>query len=362
MMPYGEALQQVEQGQGQLQQQYPYTYGGGEIGGSLASFLGGTKLATAGLSAGQKAVGLGTKIAAPAMVGGVQSGVAGVTSEMNKPNYTMSDLASAGGIGGGIGFAGGALGGGLGAGADFLGKTIVSNTLSDLLKADTRAANREIKDIVGPSFKEVREIAKRERAAIDAKYANPELPPEPVSKGMRASDYVKEHKAWTIEKDKVLADAEKNKAKDLAEWARSNKQVIENDVKGFAGRFVDNPDLFTKWSGRATTDYQKAMAKTGGAMKGAQLKSEFTNIGSYLAPGGLGALTGAGIGYASNQDLLGSALAGAAAGPFARTALTQYALTPGLQTLGKVATGAVPATGGMITPAIADRFNAWRNK
>jgi hypothetical protein len=333
-MTYEQSLQEVQQGQGQLQQQYPMTYGAGEVGGSLASFLGGTKLATAGLSAGQKAVGLGTKLAAPTMVGAVQSG----TAEATKPGTTLSDIGTSAAIGGGLGFGGGLLGAGVEAGVTKLGEASVRQTLRSLIDADTKSSKKAINELVGPSYKEVQKIIEAEKPVYTP----------PSSEGKRASVYLKEVK-----------EAEKEHAKEVAKWEKKNP-LLTGNINDFTQRFIDNPKLINKYPElTASTPYQQAMSKMPEGMKRVQYMSDLTGLATGA---GLGGTLGVGYGaYTGDENYLRNLTLGAVGGAAARTGAVKYMYSPKLQQVGQGVMMTPSATGTYLAPTLTDYLNR-RNK
>jgi hypothetical protein len=336
MMPYSEALQQVEQGQGQLQQQYPYTYGAGELGGGLAGFAAGTSALQAG-KLGAKAAGA---ITAPTIVGGVQ----GATTQATKPESTLGDVAIAGGLGSAFGGAGGALAKGINYAGRQYGETTLTNTLSNLLEQDTAASRKAIKSVLDEPYKIAKAKAMEQKPVYEA----------PASEGKRAIVFLKEEKA---------AKADYNKK--LAAWEKSNEDIL-GGINNFASRYVENPALMTKYikgaSAESTTPYAMAMKEAPGKARSMQRGYELSNLGQYLIPSGLGGLGGAGIGSAAGFDPYLSAMAGAGGLAAARMGAVNYALSPGMQSLTQVAlpTAAygTPAAIGLGAPKLADYINS----
>ena len=336
MMPYGEALQQVEQGQGQLQQQYPYTYGAGELGGSLAGFAAGTSALQAG-KLGAKAAGA---ITAPTIVGGVQ----GATTQATKPESTLGDIAIAGGLGSAFGGAGGALAKGINYAGRQYGETTLTNTLSNLLEQDTAASRKAIKGVLDEPYKIAKAKAMEQKPVYEA----------PSSEGKRAIVFLKEEKA---------AKADYNKK--LAAWEKSNEDIL-GGINNFASRYVENPALMTKYitgaTAESTTPYAMAMKEAPGKARKMQRGYELSNLGQYLIPSGLGGLGGAGIGSAAGFDPYISAMAGAGGLAAARMGAVNYALSPGMQSLTQVALPTVaygtPASLGLGAPKLADYINS----
>ena len=336
IMPYGEALQQVEQGQGQLQQQYPYTYGAGELGGGLAGFAAGTSALQAG-KLGAKAAGA---ITAPTIVGGVQ----GATTQATKPESTLGDVAIAGGLGSAFGGAGGALAKGINYAGRQYGETTLTNTLSNLLEQDTAASRKAIKSVLDEPYKIAKAKAMEQKPVYEG----------PASEGKRAIVFLKEEKA---------AKADYNKK--LAAWEKSNEDIL-GGINNFASRYVENPALMTKYikgaSAESTTPYAMAMKEAPGKARSMQRGYELSNLGQYLIPSGLGGLGGAGIGSAAGFDPYLSAMAGAGGLAAARMGAVNYALSPGMQSLTQVAlpTAAygTPAAIGLGAPKLADYINS----
>jgi hypothetical protein len=347
MMPYGEALQQVEQGQGQLQQQYPYTYGGGELGGSLASFLGGTKLATAGLSAGQKAVGIGTKVAAPTIVGAVQSG----TAEATKPSTTLKDIGTSAAIGGGLGFGGGLLGAGIEAGATKFGEASIRKTLRQLIDADTPASKAAIDELMGPSYRSVMDIIKTKNPPPE--YVAPEFGKKPLNPEKAL--------LWKEEKDKATHEAKAKYLEDLNAYYKKEPLAKSQDINDYAKRFIKRPgDLakFTAENADAASPYQIARSQMPKTARQVQLMSDLQGLAAGAGLGGLGytgygALTGD-TDYAKNLTL------GALGGAAARTGAVTYMLSPKLQQLGQVGLSLPTAGSVYLAPDITEVVNRKR--
>lgn len=340
MMPYGEALQQVEQGQGQLQQQYPYTYGGGELGGSLAGFAAGTSALQAGKLGATAARYSSGAIQAPAIVGAVQ----GATTQATKPESTLGDVITAGSLGGAFGAGGGALAKGINYAGRQYGETTLTNTLSNLLEQDTAASRKAIKGVLDEPYKIARAKAMEQKPVYEA----------PASEGKRAIVFLKEEKA---------AKADYNNK--LASWEKSNEDIL-GGINNFASRYVENPALMTKYitgaTAESTTPYAMAMKEAPGKARSMQRGYELSNLGQYLIPSGLGGLGGAGIGSAAGFDPYISAMVGAGGLAAARMGAVNYALSPGMQSLTQVAlpTAAygTPAAIGLGAPKLADYINS----
>jgi len=321
-MTYEQSLQEVRQGQGQLQQQYPYTYGAGELGGGLASFAAGTGALQAG-KLGMLPGRLGTTAAqyssgaiqAPAIVGAIQ----GATTQATKPDSTLGDVITAGSLGGAFGAGGGALAKGINYAGRQYGETTLTNTLSNLLEQDTAASRKAVKSVLDEPYKIAKAKAMEQRPVYEA----------PSSEGKRAILFLKEEKA---------AKADYNKK--LASWEKSNEDIL-GGFPNFAARYVENPALMTKYltgaPAESTTPYAMAMKEAPGKARSMQRGYELSNLGQYLIPTGLGGLGGAGIGTAAGYDPYLSAIGGAAGLAALRTGAVNYALSPGMQSLTQVA-------------------------
>jgi len=310
-MTYEQSLQEVRQGQGQLQQQYPYTYGAGELGGGLAGFATGT----GALQTGKLGAKVSGAIAAPTIVGGVQ----GATTQATKPEITLGDVAIAGGLGAAFGGVGGAAAKGINYAGRQYGDTTLTNTLSNLLEQDTAASRKALKKVLDEPYKIAKAKVMEQKPIYEA----------PASEGKRAVVFLKEEKA-----------AKADYAKKLAAWEKSNEEIL-GGFNNFASRYVENPSLLTKYisgsTAETTTPYAIAMREAPGKARSMQRGYELSNLGQYLIPTGLGGLGGAGIGSAAGFDPYLSAMVGAGGLAAARMGAVNYALSPGMQSLTQVA-------------------------
>ena len=158
---------------------------------------------------------------------------------------------------------------------------------------------------------------------------------------------------------KEVKEAEKEHAKAIAEWEKSNP-LLSGNINDFTQRFIDNPKLINKYPElTATTPYQQAMSKIPAGMKQVQYKSDLTGLATGA---GLGGTLGVGYGaYTGDENYLRNLTLGAVGGAAARTGAVKYMLSPTLQQLGQGVMMTPSAAGTYLAPTLTDYINR-RNK
>jgi hypothetical protein len=278
---FSEALQDVRQSQGQLQQQYPITYGASEVGGTIA-----------GLGKAAKVVGLGANpVQRVAGMAGIQAGISKATES---PETTAAQAIESGGMSTAGALALGGAGKAVEAGVRKIGEKTVSKTVEKLIESGTPESQKLLGKTFGPAFKEATEKALSQQPTMAS------VREELLSKGLKpkASDVINEYN------------------KRLASWKKSNADL--KDISTFSQRYVDNPSLIPKYtSGSAaesTTGFAEGVRGAADRLKSLQAQSFGQQlVGQALTLGGLGGLgagAGALYGYATGQDPLAYAIGG----------------------------------------------------
>jgi hypothetical protein len=290
-MTFSQSLQEVRQGQGQLQQENPLTYGAGEIGGTIA-----------GLGKAAKVVGLGANpVQRLSGLAGVQAGISKATES---PETTAAQAIESGGMSTAGALALGGAGKAVEAGISKVGERALSKSVQTLIDAGTPEARQGLTATFGRPFNSAREIAIEQQPTMAL------VKEELLSKGLRpkASDVINEFN------------------KRIAAWKKSNAGL--KDIETFAQRYADNPALLQKYVSGAAAESNTGFAQgvRGAAERLQSLHSQAFGqqlVGQALTLGGLGGLgagAGALYGLATGKDPLSYAIGGGGALPLAAAA------------------------------------------
>jgi hypothetical protein len=267
---FGEALQDVRQGQQALREESPYTYGAGQITGGAAGL--GKLTAGAGLA----------RTAATA------GGMGATAKYTEAPETTLGQAALQGAAEGGISLAGGAAIKGIGTGLSKIGETSFGGYVRNLVESGTKSGQQTIGKVFGPLYKEAKAIAKAEKPTMPRGKASEVLP---------------------------------KYEKDLAAWKSRNEGLT--DIETFATRYADNPKLIQKYADRKgvpddlKTSFQLAADKlpttlgqvaTGQAARNYFMQGVVTPI---AGAGLIGAAIGSQFGADPYQSAIGGGLTGA---------------------------------------------------
>jgi hypothetical protein len=363
-LSYRDALSQVRESQQSLQQEAPFAYGAGEVGGGLAGFA---KLA--GLSRGAtNVIPKATKkyqpiplVASPSRVAaretgekiggairgsmepgalvrgaGVAAGMGATQEYTSSPEATLGEAATTGAITGGVTAALGGAGKLVEAGVSKVGEKAISKTVDRLIDADTPEARQGLLKTFGPAYKAAYNKALSQQPTMEQIKAE-------LGKRASASSVLQEYN------------------KRLSAWKKENAGL--KDITTFSQRYVDDPSLIQKYTSGAAAESTTGFAEgvRGAASRIQSLQSQ--QFGQQLAGqaltlgglGGLGAGGGALFGYLTGQDPLSYAIGGggglATAAAAAKFGGTRQFLNP--TTIGSV--------GGMATGTqgyrIGDLFN-----
>jgi hypothetical protein len=290
-MTFSQSLQEVRQGQGQLQQENPLTYGVGELGGTIA-----------GLGKAAKVVGLGANpVQRLSGLAGVQAGISKATES---PNTTAAQAIESAGMSTAGALALGGAGKAVEAGLSKVGERALGKSVQTLVEAGTPEARQGLAATFGRPLQSAREVALEQQPSMAL------VREELLSKGLKpkASDVLNEFNKRT------------------AAWKKSNAGL--KDIETFAQRYADNPALLQKYiSGSAaesTTGFAEGVRNAAGRLQslqgqafGQQLVGQAITLGGL---GGLGAGAGALYGYATGQDPLSYAIGGGGGLPLAAAA------------------------------------------
>jgi hypothetical protein len=324
-MTFSQSLQEVRQGQGQLQQENPLTYGVGELGGTIA-----------GLGKAAKVVGLGANpVQRLSGLAGVQAGISKATES---PDTTAAQAIESAGMSTAGALALGGAGKAVEAGLSKVGERALGKSVQTLVEAGTPEARQGLAATFGRPLQSAREVALEQQPSMAL------VREELLSKGLKpkASDVLNEFNKRT------------------AAWKKSNAGL--KDIETFAQRYADNPALLQKYiSGSAaesTTGFAEGVRNAAGRLQslqgqafGQQLVGQAITLGGL---GGLGAGAGALYGYATGQDPLSYAIGGGGGLPLAAAAAkfggTRQFLNP--TTMGSMGGTAVGSQGYRLTDLI----------
>jgi hypothetical protein len=300
-----EALAQVRESQQSLREDAPLAYGAGEIGGSLAGFG-----KAAGLARGATAT-LPRAAGAAASMGATQK-------YTESPETTLGEAATTGAISGGATVALGGVGRLAEWGLAKVGEKTLKSSVNQLVKNKD-----ELNRVFGPAYEEVKTIALSQKPTMESVRAQ-------ILR--EAPDLAKKNpRTGNMDVDSKLVLKELNRQ--TSAWKADNAGI--GDIRTFAQRYAENPQLLQKYTTTApTTAFGGEVA---GAARNLQ-KMEGSNfarqaVGQGLVglsgAAGLGGAGGALIGYLTEKDPLLSALGGGTALPLALAAgrfggTTQY--------------------------------------
>jgi hypothetical protein len=286
---FSEALQDVRQSQGQLQEQYPTTYGVGEIGGTIA-----------GLGKAAKVVGLGANpVQRVAGLAGIQAATSKATES---PATTAAQAVESGGVATAGALALGGAGKAVEVGLSKVGQKSVSSTIEKMIDTHVPGTRSELEKAFGPAY----------RAALKkAESSKPTL--------QTVRDEFKEAGVRPYAEKVTQRLREKT-----AEWEASNTNV--KDITTWAARRAENPSLVQRYS------QQEAPTGYGGDVKSAAdrlstlsraavgQQATVTGLTALTGAAGVGALGGAAYGYFSGGDPLTGAITGGGSLPLALAA------------------------------------------
>jgi len=297
---FSQALQDVRQSQGQLQQENPLTYGVGEVGGTIA-----------GLGKAAKVVGLGANpVQRLAGLAGVQAGISKATES---PETTAAQAIESGGMSTAGALALGGAGKAVEAGLSKYGERTLSKSVQTLVDAGTPEARQGLLATFGPAYKSVKEIARDQKPTMESVRAQILKDAPELATANKVTGELKVPASLVLNQYK----------KSLSAWEKSNAGL--KDIETFAQRYADNPALLQKYvSGAAaesTTGFALGVRNAADRLQslnaqafGQQLVGQALTLGGL---GGLGAGAGALYGYATGQDPLSYAIGGGGALPLA---------------------------------------------
>jgi len=306
-MTFSQSLQEVRQGQGQLQQENPLTYGVGEIGGTIA-----------GLGKAAKVVGLGANpVQRLSGLAGVQAGISKATES---PETTAAQAIESGGLSTAGALALGGAGKAVEAGLSKYGERALSKSVQTLVDAGTPEARQGLTATFGPAYKSVKEIARDQRPTMESVRA--QILAQILKEAPKLATANKVTGELKVPASLVLNQYKKS----LSAWEKSNAGL--KDITTFAQRYADNPALLQKYiSGSAaesTTGFAQGVRNAADRLQslnaqafGQQLVGQALTLGGL---GGLGAGAGALYGYATGQDPLTYAIGGGGGLPLAAAA------------------------------------------
>jgi hypothetical protein len=289
-MTFSQSLQEVRQGQGQLQQENPLTYGAGEIGGTIA-----------GLGKAAKVVGLGANpVQRLAGLAGVQAGISKATEG---PDTRAAQAVESAGMSTAGALALGGAGKAVEAGLSKVGERALSKSVQTLVDAGTPEARQGLAATFGPAYKAAYEKALSQQPTLES--VREQLAKKGTSK---AADVINEYN------------------KRLAAWKTNNAEL--KDIGTFSQRYADDSALLQKYVSGAAAESNTSFAQgvRGAAERLQSLHSQAFGqqlVGQALTLGGLGGLgagAGALYGLATGKDPLSYAIGGGGALPIAAAA------------------------------------------
>jgi hypothetical protein len=286
---FSEALQDVRQSQGQLQEQYPTTSTVGEIGGSIA-----------GLGKAAKVIGLGRNpIQRVAGLAGIQAATSKATES---PETTAAQAVESGAAATAGALALGGAGKAIEAGLSKVGQKSVSSAIEKMIDTHVPGTRSELEKSLGPAYQAALRKAKASRPTLQS-----------------VRDEFKEAGVRPYAEKVTQRLREKT-----AEWEASNANV--KDITTWASRRAENPALIQRYS------QQEAPAGYGGDVKSAAdrlstlaraavgQQATVTGLTALTGAAGVGALGGAAFGYFTGNDPLTSAITGGGSLPLALAA------------------------------------------
>jgi hypothetical protein len=329
-MTFSQSLQEVRQGQGQLQQENPLTYGVGELGGTIA-----------GLGKAAKVVGLGANpVQRLAGLAGVQAGISKATES---PETTAAQAIESGGMSTAGALALGGAGKAVEAGLSKYGERTLGKSVQTLIDAGTPEARQGLAATFGPAYKSVKEIARDQKPTMESVRAQILKDAPELATANKVTGELKLPASLVLNQYK----------KSLSAWEKSNAGL--KDIETFAQRYADNPVGLQKYVSGAAAESTTGFAQ---GVRGAADRLQSLNaqafgqqlVGQALTLGGLGGLgagAGALYGYATGQDPLTYAIGGGGGLPLAAAAArfggTRQFLNP--TTMGSMGGSAVGSQG-----------------